>query len=368
MSETTLESPLPTRAPLSPQPNLRPTERHSRTLSVGVVGLSFGRHIVEVLSRAPAARLFHLAGICDLDANLLAETGAESRCRTFDSLDSLLRDGNVEVVGLFTGPAGRAELIRKIIRAGKDVITTKPFELDAAEAESVLSEAEKLGRKVLLNSPGPTVSADLRRIDLWRETWDLGRPIAARGDTWTNYREVDQQSWYDDPARCPIPPIFRLGIYLINDLVHLFGKAERVTTLQSRIFTGRPTADNAQLGIQFESGAIASVFGSFCVADGDDYRNSLTINFERGTIYRNVGPQSNGHASQLAVVVLQNGRRECVDHVDLDDTSGDYQWENFHRCLVGESISHATPAQEIIEGVRIVELMSQASQPNPTAQ
>ena len=44
--------------------------------------------------------------------------------------EELLEDPAVPVIGLFTGPSRRADFVRKIIRAGKDVMTTKPFERD----------------------------------------------------------------------------------------------------------------------------------------------------------------------------------------------------------------------------------------------
>ena len=48
----------------------------------------------------------------------------------------------------------------------------------------------------------------------------------------------------------------------------------------------RPTADNAQIAIEFENGALANVFASFCVGDGRPWPDEVTLNYERGTIQR----------------------------------------------------------------------------------
>ena len=91
-------------------------------------------------------------------------------------------------------------MIRRIVSAGKDVITTKPFELDPRAARGALEEAAALGRVVHLNSPRPRLAADLRQILRWQQQYELGRPVAARAETWCSYREQADGSWYDDPA------------------------------------------------------------------------------------------------------------------------------------------------------------------------
>jgi predicted dehydrogenase len=136
-------------------------------------------------------------------------------------------------------------LIRKAIRAGKHVMTTKPFELDPQAAANVLAEAKSLGMVVHLNSPPATRPGDIQQIFNWQREHDLGRPVSAQCQTWVSYREKPDGSWYDDPKRCPVAPIFRLGIYAINDLMFLFKNPRQVSVMHSRLFTQRPTPDHA---------------------------------------------------------------------------------------------------------------------------
>jgi predicted dehydrogenase len=259
-------------------------------IPIGIVGLNYGRWIIEdLLDEKAAGHYFRLAAVSDLDSSraqaMADRTGA--RKMTFEQI---LTDPGIPSIGLFTGPSGRAGMIRRIIRAGKDVMTTKPFELDVSEAISVLEEARALGRIVHLNSPAPVLPPDLARIEQWHDEYALGHPIACRADTYASYHEQADGTWYDDARRCPVSPVFRIGIYLINDLVRLFGEPDAVQVLSSRIRTGRPTPDNAQLGIRFKNGALANVFASLCIDDGQRWTNSLTLNYENGTIYRNIGP------------------------------------------------------------------------------
>lgn len=338
-------------------------------IPIGIVGLNFGRHIVETLVSKSASRLFHIAAVCDQDrpkADMYAEqTGA----RAYYDLDQLLVDASIPAIGLFTGPVGRAALIERCIHAGKHVLTTKPFEADPSAALAVLREARQLGRAVHLNSPSPELPGDVAQIRDWRQEFDLGHPVACRADVWCSYNESADGSWYDDPEKCPTAPIFRLGIYLINDLVRLFGPARQVQVLQSRLLTGRPTADNAQLGILFESGAIANIFASFCINDGDHYRNGLTLNFERGTVYRNVGPRWGGRDYELSLVMSGSAGREIVAEtvVRKEDGTGTYQWEVFARACRGEHLHDAVTPEQLVDGLRVLQAMARADAGNGVA-
>ena len=342
-----------------------------KRISMAMVGLNFGRHVVDTMLTGAASKHVHLTTLCDrlperLDP-MVAKTGLHS-CR---DLEEILVDPAIEAIGVFTGPVGRAELIRKCIRAGKHVMTTKPFERDPEAARAVLLEAKKLGRVVHMNSPGAELSGDLRQIRAWQEEFKLGRVVACRRSVWASYRETPDGTWYDDSAQCPVAPIFRLGIYAINDLVQLLGPAEKVNVMQSRLFTGRRTADNSQLGILFKNGAIANIYASFCINDGQFYRNSLTLNCENGTIFRNVGPRSPGavqYAANMSVVAGNLFRPEhpVAATAQFDDVSGDYQWGAFARAIHGEALREEVTIEQIVGGLQIIDAMARAEQSGAT--
>jgi predicted dehydrogenase len=301
-----------------------------------------------------------LQGVTDLRRNLTEETATEYGVKAYASIEEVLEDDSIAVVGLYTQPYGRAKLLREILRAGKDVMTTKPFELDAEEAEDILREAQSLGRVIHLNSPGPEPTLDLAQIQTWVEEFDLGRLVGARGEVWAPYLEKADGSWMDDHMLCPGGAMMRLGIYLINDIIRLAGPVDQVNLVGSRVRTGRPTPDNALLTLSCASGCLASVYASFCVDDGDRYSNGLTLNYEHGTIYRNVGPENTQPKcdySNLSLVMQQGGKRRIVAENSFNEYSGIYQWEKLHRAIVkGESISDSY-IQKIVEGVKVLEAM-----------
>jgi predicted dehydrogenase len=338
----------------------------NKRIPIGIVGLNFGRHIIDELTVGPASSYFEIVAVCDLDASKAQNMAQRLGVCAYTDFDEFLKATDFMAVGLFTGPIGRASLIQRLIKEGKDVITTKPFEKDPQAALDVLIEAQKLGRIIHLNSPSPLLSPDLVQIRTWHKEFDLGKPVGARADIWASYREQADGTWYDDPELCPVAPIFRLGIYLINDLIQIFGPAQKVQVLESRLFEGRPTPDNAQLGILFKNGGLANIFASFCVNDGDHYRNSLTLNFENGTIYRNVGADR-AVQEEISLIMNKDGKRSLVAQVEVpsQNRSGHYQWDAFARAIRGEKLDEVCTPEEIVAGLQVIQAMAQADGGEP---
>lgn len=334
-----------------------------KKLPIGVVGLNWGRSVIEnQILTGPAAELFELVAVCAREPATVEACARDFRVKAYHRLGDLLGDSRIAAIGLMTGPVGRAGLIRQSVEAGKHVMTTKPLEVDPDAALAVLREARALGRIVHANSPTPVPSDDIRRILDWQREFRLGRPIAARADIWSNYREVADGSWYDDPLQCPVAPIFRLGIYLINDLIRLLGTPTEVSVMSSRLFTGRPTPDNAQLSLRFANGAVANVFSSFCINDAQWWLSSLTLNFENGTVYRNVGPATGANPRcfpELKVVVNRDGVPEVHSAVATGSTE-DYQWSAFHRAIHGQPIDADLSEDQIVAALRVFRAMARA--------
>lgn len=333
-------------------------------INIAVVGLNFGRHIAMKLAASAESEHFELAAVCDADESRALQAAEQFGVRAFTNFDELLKERNIEAIALFTGPAGRADLIGRIIDAGKHVMTTKPFEMDSDAALNILRKAKSRGIVVHLNSPSPLLPPDLRNIKEWIRTYDLGQWVGGRCDVWAGYREKADGSWYDDPVRCPVAPVFRLGIYLINDLVQLFGRAESVQVMHSRMFTKRPTPDNALLGIKFENGPLCSIYASFCVKDGQSYKNSMVLNFERGTIARNIEPLRQEEVegvSRMSLVTLDAEKRSVIERKDIRvETHGNYQWDYFYSSIRGDGQQEDATPDSVAEAVRIVEAMARA--------
>lgn len=327
-----------------------------RKKKAAVVGLNFGTWVIENELLSGAGKdYFTLAAVCDRDrekADAVAERFHVPAC--YD-LDVLLRNREIEAVVLVTGPSGRAKLIHRILDAGKPVMTTKPFETSSREALEVLKRAQRLGLPVFMNSPTPVAEEEIRQIEAWTADYGLGRLIGYRADTYCSYREKADGSWYDDISLCPAAPITRLGIYLLNDLCRLAAPVRDVQVFSSRIFTGRPTADNAQLSVLHEDGCIGSVYASFCIEDLQYYRCSMELHYERGSVYKNIGPMRSGDIELEMCANAGGGRKHEACRIKKEGAG--YQWKNFYRAIEGEEIGTVITPEQVTSSIRILELM-----------
>ena len=326
-----------------------------------LVGLNFGQHIIAMqLLTGPGKQYIDLLGVHDLDTEKCARAAEKFGIKPYASWDEILNDPEVEAVGLFTGPNGRAGLIRKIINAGKHVMTTKPFELDPDAALKVLYETRDLGKVLHLNSPGPLPAVETAQALEWVKEYDLGRQAAVHWETYAGYNEKADGSWYDDPVKCPVAPIFRLGIYAINQLIRLCGEVEQVSVMHSRIRTGRPTPDNAALSMLFKNGVIGNVYASFCVQNGQVYPNSLTLHYERGTIMVRPGEDAETVKMTLQALDASGNRIDLVKHFDIDRVSGKYQWSNFYNAVRSGPLPGEIAPEQIVNAIQVIQAMSQA--------
>ena len=333
---------------------------------IGILGLGFGmEYMARVMKSARGNSLMEVHAVCDANPARLSGGQKTFGCPGFADLDQMLVGSKLDAVAIFSGPVGRAELVRKIIRSGKHVMTTKPFELDPEASRDVLEEARRLGIAVHLNSPAATVPPDIQQIFDWRRTHHLGRPVAAHWQSWCNYRENPDGSWYDDPLLCPAAPIFRLGIYAINDLLYFFDEPLEVYVMHSRIFTARPTPDQALLSIRFKDGSLAGIFASFCVDNGLPYSDRLALNFERGAVFRNSSARASRNRIDLTLTATgEDGKPVFAEAKGFDpEQSGghfSYQWELFCQAVRGEPAPDTVSPKQIVDGIRIIAAMSRS--------
>ena len=120
---------------------------------IGLIGC--GAITKEHLEAYRAAE-YTVAALCDIDRE-----AAENRCKEFfpDAMvttdaGALLAMREIEVVDIATHVAVRPPLVEAALRAGKHVLSQKPFVLDLAEGERLIAIADASKRKLAVNQNG----------------------------------------------------------------------------------------------------------------------------------------------------------------------------------------------------------------------
>ena len=219
--------------------------------------------ITQAHCKAYSKAGYNVVALCDLiearAANRQTEYFPEAAVTT-DYREILARP-DIEVVDIATHPRERLPLIEAALRAGKHVLSQKPFVLDLDRGERLVRLAEERGVKLAVNQNGrwaPHFSyirhavkagliGDLIGVHMgvhWDHSWTKGTP----------FEKIHDLVLYD------------FAIHWFDMLSHLLGDRTvyRVTASRSRAI-GQPIAPPllAQVMVEFEGGQASLVFDAF---------------------------------------------------------------------------------------------------------
>ena len=193
------------------------------------------------------------------------------------SVDELLARDDVEVVLNLTIPAAHGEVNLAAIEAGKHAYCEKPFGLDVAEGERVLSAAAAANLRVGC-APDTFLGGGHQTVRGLIDSGAIGKPVAATAFMMSSGPE----SWHPNPHfyyHVGGGPLFDMGPYYLTALVQALGPVRRVAAIASRARAQRIVGSQPHAGdaidvqvdthasgtLEFHSGAVATVAMSFDV-------------------------------------------------------------------------------------------------------
>lgn len=128
----------------------RPHDPRSYSPGIALVGCGgISRHHLQAYAKAG----YRVVALCDLDIRLAQERRDRfyPKALATESLEEALGGPDVEVVDIATHPPARPPLIEQALRAGKHVLSQKPFVLDLAVGERLADLAEDHGVLLAVN-------------------------------------------------------------------------------------------------------------------------------------------------------------------------------------------------------------------------
>ncbi len=303
------------------------------TVRWGVVGTGgIASAFVEDLHLAEGAQVVAVGSRAQESADRFA--AEHSLGRAHPTYEALVNDDEVDVVYVATPHPGHHAAAMMAIEAGKAVLVEKPFTMDAAEAESLV-----------------TASRD-RGVFLMEAMWARFVPWAVRlrallaDGTLGEVREViaDHGQWFPQDAshRLFAPELgggalLDLGVYPVSFASMVLGTPSRVTAVSDPAFTGVDATTSMLM--QYAGGAHAVLTATLTAAgpttaavigtdarvqvDGPFYTpTGFTLTRRDGTSERFDQPvEGRGMWCEAAEVVrcLRDGRLES-DVMPLDET------------------------------------------------
>ena len=332
----------------------------SDPIRTAAVGMGFG---AREAGRLQADAAMELVKVCDLDEQRARQASDKLGVPHTLSLDEVLADSTIEAIALFTQPRGRGRLLERLAEAGKHIVTTKPFERSVADAEAAIAAIDRAGVVAIANSPPPRYLGAYALARQAIEAGHLSLITTANAFTWSDYGPTEPNgSWYDDPEACPVAPIYRLGIYMINLFNVFLGRPVSVSVQEGRVQTRRPTSDIASAAIQYESGTIATITASLSIG-GPAYPNMIQIGGPDGVFQINPALSGSEILWHTVEKTESLGPDEPMDRSERD--VGIYDYEGFYR-MVRHGEQPEIPLATAVDGVRVMVGLYRASQERRT--
>jgi predicted dehydrogenase len=117
-------------------------------LTLGVVGLGEGRSIISACLQS---EMWELGNICDINEEMCRERAEEFGLTKYTtSYQDMLRDPEIDVIGIYTPDQLHAAHIKLALEAGKHVICTKPLIVDLSQAKELLEVQKRTGKAVFV--------------------------------------------------------------------------------------------------------------------------------------------------------------------------------------------------------------------------
>lgn len=145
--------------------------------------------------------------------------------QSFDSIDEVLNDSEIELVIVNTPSNLHVEHTRKALLAGKHVLVEKPFAPTAEEARKLFELGRKVGKKVMIYQ-NRRYSSDFAVTKQLIQSGRLGHIIEMHL-RYDRYRaEIGPKAFKENPFPAA-GVVYDLAAHLLDQVIGLMGKPER---------------------------------------------------------------------------------------------------------------------------------------------
>ncbi len=244
----------------------------------------------------------------DLDISRAKARAAEFEVPVACSPQDLLKRPEVDIIVNLTIPKAHAEIALAALEHGKHTYSEKPFGVNKAQGQAILSAAKAKNLRVGC-APDTFLGGGIQTCRKIIDDGWIGEPIAATAHMACHGHET----WHPDPDFYYQPgggPMFDMGPYYLTALINLIGPVRRVcgtarATFGQRRITSKPkfgtmievnTPTHVAGVMDFCNGAIGTILTSF-----DIWHHQLPIIEIYGTTGTLQVPDPNGFGGVIRI-------------------------------------------------------------------
>jgi scyllo-inositol 2-dehydrogenase (NADP+) len=341
-------------------------------IDVGLVGFGLAGRVFHapVIRAVPGLRL---AAIMQRTGETAAQ--AYPDVRVVRSLDELLAMNAIRLVVIATPNASHAEIARRCLEAGRDVVVDKPCATTSVEAAALLALADHSGR-MLSVFQNRRWDGDFITVQRLLREGTCGRPVLFES-CFDRYRPRRRPGSWRERAEPGSGILFDLGSHLVDQAVTLFGSPDAVTG-DVRLERDDAAADDA-FDVTFHYPRMRALLRASVLACEPGPRFVL-----RGTeatyVKHHLDPQEEmlargdrpgigawGEDRPERWGTLSRSTPEGIVRETVATAPGDYRlyYENVRDAVVGHAALAVTPRQAVVV-IRLLELAQESSRQGRT--
>ena len=218
---------------------------------IGAGGIANGRMIPEAF--LPEENV-NLLGVADVNQKAADETAERWDVKSYDNVEALLSDPDIEAVYIPVPPFARAEVTIMAARFGKHVLAEKPLAMTGAECEQMIKVCREnnvqLGTGFMMRHH----SIHMKMKELI-DAGAIGKPagLHARYCLWV--AEGKGKSWILDPEIVGGGPLQNQGSHAIDICNMMLGNIRDVNAFSDNVTHNYDVPDMETLLVRFENGA-----------------------------------------------------------------------------------------------------------------
>ena len=243
-------------------------------------------------------RELELIGVCDLVRERAEKAQQEYNIpKLYETMHDAFADPEVELVLNITRPYEHFEVSKAALLAGKHVYSEKPLGADLAEGAALRKLAAEKGL-YLGGTPDTFLSAGIQTCRRLIDDGFIGTPIGSAAYMFSSGPE----SWHPDPEffyKRGGGPMLDMGPYYVTAMINLMGGISRVVSASRKSYPMRTITSQPFFGkevdvevntyvagtVQYESGAIGTLFTSFDTKFPWDKNRFIEIYGTEGTLF-----------------------------------------------------------------------------------
>ena len=185
---------------------------------------------------------------------------------SYDSVDELLNDPDIELIVVNTPNFTHFELGKRVLQAGKHVLIEKPASANTAEVKALFDLGRKVNRQVMIYQ-NRRWDSDFLSVKQVIESGRLGR-LTEVHFRYDRYKPELAVKPFKETKETPVTGIgYELGPHIIDQAIHLFGKPlsfDKICAIQrdrSEVY------DYINLRLVYPAGLVVNLVSGLLIAD-----------------------------------------------------------------------------------------------------